>query len=104
MSRKKENTEFVCENCSQTILPLSNGSYRNHCPFCLYSKHMDIIPGDRNNMCHGLLRPIGVKYHSKKGIQIVHKCVKCGEVKVNIIAEDIKQPDDIDIILKLKVL
>ncbi|WDF05905.1 RNHCP domain-containing protein [Shouchella hunanensis] len=35
----------------------ANGSYRNHCPFCLYSKHQDIIPGDRASTCGGLMEP-----------------------------------------------
>jgi hypothetical protein len=46
MSKKIENTGFVCEHCRKRVLPLTNGCYRNHCPFCL-SKHLDEHPGDR---------------------------------------------------------
>src|SRR4051794_2073561 len=49
MSRSTENSSFCCEHCQQLVLPVTNGSYRNHCPFCLRSKHVDILPGDRSN-------------------------------------------------------
>jgi DNA-directed RNA polymerase subunit RPC12/RpoP len=101
MSRIKENTSFICEHCGKEVLPLSNGSYRNHCPYCLYSKHVDIIPGDRLNPCKGLMKPMGIKTNTKKGFQIIHKCLNCGQVKVNRIAENTNQPDDIEKIIKL---
>ena len=51
---------FICENCHQTVSPLQY-SARDHCPYCLFSKHVDILPGDRSNNCHGLLEPIGIE-------------------------------------------
>jgi DNA-directed RNA polymerase subunit RPC12/RpoP len=101
MSRRKENTGFVCENCGREVLPVTDGSYRNHCPFCLYSKHIDIMPGDRVGRCDGLMRPVGLIYKSGKGFQLVHRCLKCGEEKVNRVAEFSIQPDDIEELLKL---
>jgi len=101
MNRKRENTEFICEHCGQTVLPLTNGSYRNHCPCCLFSKHTDITPGDRRNKCGGLMKPIGLRYKSGKGLQIVHKCLQCAEERVNKIAENTVQPDDIEELVKL---
>ena len=95
MSRKTENTGFVCVYCGADVYPLTNGSYRNHCPYCLCSVHIDNIPGDRANDCLGLLKPIGIRRHSKKGWQIVHRCLVCGAEKVNRTAPD----DDIDAIL-----
>jgi hypothetical protein len=47
ISRTAQNQGFTCENCGASVAPLSNGSYRNHCPACLLSKHVDILPGDR---------------------------------------------------------
>lgn len=88
MSRKTENTGFDCAHCGAKVMPLSNGSYRNHCPYCLHSIHIDSITGDRANECFGLMKPIGVLYHSKKGWQVVHRCLKCGEKKVNRTAQD----------------
>ncbi|QNO14063.1 RNHCP domain-containing protein [Alkalicella caledoniensis] len=45
-----------------------------------------------------------VKKHPKKGYQIIHRCMGCGEEKVNIIAEDTLQGDSMDAILKLASL
>ena len=88
MSRRTENTGFICAHCGAKVNPLTNGSYRNHCPRCLYSVHIDDMPGDRANDCLGLMKPIGVHNHSKKGWQIIHRCQKCGTEKVNRIASD----------------
>lgn len=103
MSRNNENSNFICGNCGASVLALRNGSYRNHCPFCLYSLHVDHKPGDRSNLCSGLMRPVGVK-SSKKGMQIVHQCTHCGIEKVNKIAEHDLQSDDLDEIIKLMQL
>ena len=51
---------FICENCNQEVKPL-NYTARDHCNYCLYSKHVDIMPGDRKNQCHGLLKPVGIE-------------------------------------------
>ncbi len=88
MSRKTENTGFICAYCGADVKPLTNGSYRNHCPICLYSIHVDNLPGDRASNCLGLMKPIGIRFNSKKGWQIIHHCKKCGTEKVNRIAPD----------------
>lgn len=100
MSRKTENCGFTCGHCGREVLPLTNGSYRNHCPFCLYSRHVDIVPGDRQNQCGGLMQPIAIK-HAKKGRQILHQCLKCGKSKPNKVAEDTIQPDCLDAIIAI---
>ena len=101
MSRKKENTGFVCGYCGREVAPLSNGSYRNHCPFCLFSRHVDRLPGDRMNECLGLMEPIDLRQKSGKGFQIVHRCLKCGAESTNKVAELSVQSDNIDTLLKL---
>jgi DNA-directed RNA polymerase subunit RPC12/RpoP len=89
---------FVCEYCAQPVEPLQNGSYRNHCPFCLWSKHVDKDgPGDRLSLCKGLLKPTGVDYDGKKGWMIVHECVRCGKRITNRTAPD----DDASTLTKL---
>lgn len=95
MARKNENTGFICEQCGEKISPLTNGSYRNHCPLCLYSKHVDHLPGDRASRCLGLMRPIGLAYKAKKGWQLIHQCLVCDHHSVNKIAQDTVQPDDV---------
>lgn len=82
---------FICEHCGADVLPLSNGSYRNHCPECLWSKHVDSAgPGDRASTCGGGMKPIGIDQKSKKGFIIQHKCEACGKYIVNTAAPDDK--------------
>ncbi len=90
--------EFICENCGTNVSKLGY-SCRNHCPVCLYSKHVDINPGDRKEICHGMLEPIGLETNSKKGYVIIFKCKKCGAIRKNKVAED----DNMDLIIKLSV-
>jgi len=97
-----KNTGFVCANCGQDVPPLANGSYRNHCPYCLHSLHVDINPGDRASDCGGLLEPISVDYNGKKGWIIVSQCVKCGMIKRNKAAlDDAHVADDFEKVLEL---
>ena len=39
------NEDFICENCGKDV-EKSSYTARDHCPYCLYSKHVDINPGD----------------------------------------------------------
>ncbi|MBQ3415168.1 MAG: RNHCP domain-containing protein [Clostridia bacterium] len=88
--------EFICENCGKKV-PKLGYSCRNHCPYCLHSKHIDINPGDREETCHGVLEPVGLDIDSKKGYVIIFKCKKCGAIRKNKAAKD----DDMDAIIKL---
>lgn len=90
--------EFECENCKRKV-PKLGYSCRNHCPYCLYSKHVDIDPGDRLEKCHGLLEPIGIETNGKKGYIIIFRCQKCGMIRKNKMAED----DDMEKIIELSV-
>lgn len=67
---------FTCAHCGETVL--GNG-YTNHCPNCLWSKHVDNNPGDRQSTCGGMMRPISVE-SKKTGYIITHKCEKCGKI------------------------
>jgi RNHCP domain len=81
---------------------LTNGSYRNHCPDCLWSLHIDEHrPGDRHSECWGPMRPVAVRHHSAKGYQLVHRCERCGATSVNRVAVDTEQPDDWALICEL---
>ena len=90
--RKKEN--FLCEHCGASV---EGNGYTNHCPKCLYSKHVDINPGDRAEECKGDLEPVGLEISNKKGYVIIFKCKKCGQIRKNKAAED----DNMDIIINL---
>ena len=87
--------EFVCENCDKKVSKL-NYTSRDHCPYCLYSKHVDIMPGDRQNNCKGLLKPITIEKF-KDTYKIIYKCEKCKKIHKNIVASD----DDMDLIIEL---
>ena len=84
----KGNDAFTCEHCEAQVTALANGSYRNHCPFCLFAKHVDIIPGDRAETCRGMMEPTKVEHHSKKGRMIVQTCIRCGHTHRNKSAPD----------------
>mgnify|MGYP001587359506 CR=1 FL=1 len=80
---------FICEHCNKPVTPLGQGSYRNHCPFCLYSKHVDAQgPGDRASHCGALMKPLNLDYKGSKGWIIVHECKKCGKMISNKTAPD----------------
>ncbi|MFH1653489.1 MAG: RNHCP domain-containing protein [Pseudomonadota bacterium] len=98
----KRNDGFVCEHCGKNVLPTHHGSPRNHCPFCLWGKHLDINPGDRLSQCQGLLKPIGALSDSRKEYVIVYRCIGCGERKKSrVILHDENQNDDFNLILEL---
>ena len=94
----KRDEEFVCENRGKKVSKLGYTS-RDHCPHCLYSKHVDNMPGDREAECRGLLKPVQVELDSKKGYVIIYKCEKCGAIRKNKAAVD----DDKDLLIKLTV-
>ena len=81
MSRlfQKKTEDFICENCGHQVL---GSGYTNHCPTCLYSKHVDVNPGDRTEICQGLMEPVGVEQNHGEYL-IIHKCLKCHKVRKN---------------------
>ncbi len=86
---------FICENCNKEVKPLGYTA-RDHCPYCLYSKHVDINPGDRQNTCKGLLKPTGIEKY-KDTYKILYKCEKCHKDHKNIVATD----DDMEKIIEI---
>lgn len=94
---KMIDEEFICENCGKEIQKL-NYTARDHCPYCLYSKHVDIFPGDRANTCMGLMKPVGIEKY-KNTYKIIYKCSKCKQIHKNIMATD----DNYDLIVKYSV-
>jgi rubrerythrin len=85
--------DFVCGNCGAQV---TGNGYTNHCPNCLWSMHVDINPGDRQNTCGGMMKPISVEIKSGEYI-LTHKCAKCGFEKRNKTAPE----DNFEEILKL---
>lgn len=75
-----------------------NYTARDHCPICLFSKHVDILPGDRANNCLGLLEPISIEKF-KDTYKIIYKCQKCKQLHKNIVFKD----DNMDLIISLSI-
>ena len=92
------NEDFICENCGNKVDKL-NYTARDHCPYCLYSKHVDINPGDRANSCKGILEPIGIEKF-KDTYKIIYKCQKCNTIHKNIVHND----DNRDLIIELSIV
>ena len=83
------NEEFECENCFQKVSPHPESSARNHCPFCLFSKHLDdIFPWDRLSECNSLMEVVDLDYKKNKWYMIKHRCTKCGKEILNKLASD----------------
>ena len=100
--------DFKCSCCHVLVSSahiLSGVDHRNHCPFCLWSCHLDLYAaGDRLSACKGQMRPIGLtlkrgrnKYRREAGgeLMLIHQCVDCGTLSINRIAAD----DDASIII-----
>ncbi|MEI8096740.1 MAG: RNHCP domain-containing protein [Candidatus Moraniibacteriota bacterium] len=90
---QRRQEDFQCENCSTAV---AGNGYTNHCTKCLWSKHVDVSPGDRLATCGGLMEPIALKQESM-GYILTHRCVKCGHEKKNRGAEE----DDFEALLGL---
>jgi DNA-directed RNA polymerase subunit RPC12/RpoP len=91
----RSNDGFTCEHCGEQVFPLLRGGFRNHCPRCLWGKHVDCIPGDRRDLCGGLMEPVRLEADAKRSWMLVHRCVRCGTTRRNRAAlEDVRQPDD----------
>ena len=87
MSFQRTVEDFVCEYCG---FPVKGNGYTNHCPKCLWSKHVDVQPGDRMALCRGLMRPIRVEGSSPDYV-IVHQCVMCDHrSKMKVMPEDMQ--------------
>lgn len=82
----KRDEGFTCIHCGKEISPLGYTT-RDHCPYCLYSIHIDIMPGDRANPCKGMLKPIGIEKF-KDTYKILYRCEKCNQEHKNIMAND----------------
>ncbi len=62
--------------------------HRNHCPSCLWSRHLDEVPGDRAADCAGSMEPIAVTVRGDGEWALVHRCGGCATVSLNRIAGD----------------
>lgn len=95
------NADFTCKNCGRYVsarTAVSGVVNRNHCPYCLHSRHVDLFEaGDRLCACKGVMAPVGLTVKRSRdkyarGLQgelmLVHRCQTCGGLSINRIAAD----------------
>ena len=102
--------DFKCGHCHVLVSSahfLSGVNNRNHCPYCLWSCHLDLYAaGDRLSACKGQMKPIGLtlkmdrnKYRHESGgeLMLIHQCMDCGTLSINRIAADDEPSNIIDV-------
>jgi hypothetical protein len=99
--RPNESGDFRCRHCRNLIGALpSGGRHRNHCPLCLYSRHVDAkAMGDRASSCGSSMAPIASFVRPNGEHAIVHRCLGCGVERHNRIAAD----DNFELVLALPI-
>lgn len=90
---KRTVENFVCEKCGAEVV---GDGFTNHCPQCLWSKHVDIEPGDRKATCGGMMRPTEIVKEGKE-YSVIHVCEKCGFSKKN----KLQKEDNFDMVLQI---
>jgi hypothetical protein len=100
MTPRSSNHDFRCAHCGNYVSAMHavcGVNNRNHCPYCLWSCHLDLLTaGDRLSACKAPMRPLGLttkpgrnKYALTSGeLMLVHLCVGCGRLSINRIAAD----------------
>ncbi len=85
MGFKRTKEDFTCEHCGAVVV---GTGYTNHCPKCLRSRHVDIEPGDRAEVCGGMMEPSAVEGSTPR-YRLIHTCTRCGIVRwVDVASND----------------
>ena len=91
MSRKTrpDVKHFTCIHCKSHVPTQSYGTrHRNHCPHCLWSRHVDEETGDRRSPCTQPMKPIGIAIRDDGEWSLIHRCTGCHTLRTNRIAGD----------------
>ena len=93
--------DFKCAHCRVLVSSahlVSGVNNRNHCPYCLWSCHLDLYAaGDRLSACKAPMKPIGLtmkmgrnKYRreARGELMLIHQCTECPTLSINRIAAD----------------
>jgi hypothetical protein len=84
----KRVEDFTCIECGFVV---QGNGFTNHCPRCLHSVHVDREPGDRLELCGGVMEPVAIQ-GSSPNYQIIHECRSCKVRRVVRLSGD----DDMD--------
>lgn len=103
---RQNEQSFRCLQCGLAITcnPIISGvQNRNHCPCCLWSRHVDLrVAGDRLSPCRAAMQPVGLttkqsqnKYARDRDgeLMIIHQCIRCEKLSINRIAADDSSDD-----------
>jgi hypothetical protein len=99
--QQQAESGFQCQHCHYHVLaePLLSGvRNRNHCPYCLWSRCLDLFQaGDRLSACKAPMQPVGLALKATRKkyglaaygeLMLVHRCLECGKISANRIAAD----------------
>lgn len=88
--RPRSGGTFRCRHCRLDVsIDAPGTNHRNHCPSCLWSRHLDDdVPGDRDADCGASMEPIAITVRGDGEWVVVHRCVGCDEVHLNRTAGD----------------
>ena len=85
----KRAISFRCVHCRLDVPTDAPGTAnRNHCPNCLWSRHVDDDPGDRASDCGASMEPIAITVRRDGEWLLIHRCNGCGVLHSNRIAGD----------------
>lgn len=100
-ARRNGSSSFRCGHCRLDVSTHAIGTeHRNHCPNCLWSRHLDDdSPGDRASECGSLMEPIAISVRGAGEWVVVHRCTGCHTLSLNRTAGD----DNPLILLRLAV-
>lgn len=88
-ARRPRQSSFRCGQCRLDVSTLAVGTaHRNHCPNCLWSRHVDDGPGDRASLCGSLMEPIAITVRGDGEWILVHRCQGCDVIHLNRTAGD----------------
>ena len=89
-ARTVRTGSFRCGHCGLDVsLDAPGTAHRNHCPSCLWSRHVDDdIPGDRDADCGSSMEPIAITVRGDGEWVLIHRCTGCDEVHLNRTAAD----------------
>jgi hypothetical protein len=89
-ARRDGPTSFRCGHCGLDVSVHAFGTaHRNHCPNCLWSRHLDgDRPGDRDADCGSLMEPIAISVRGDGEWVLVHRCRGCDALHLNRTAGD----------------
>jgi hypothetical protein len=87
---RRDPDTFRCRHCGLDVSTHALGTaHRNHCPNCLWSRHLDDdSPGDRSAECGSSMEPIAITVRGDGEWVLVHRCTGCDELHLNRTAGD----------------